>query len=204
MTSLPITYDERAVLERLASGDESALSQVISEYWKSIYLVALTYIQYAQQAEELTQDVFLKVWNSRDRLKEVENFKNYLFIIARNHIFSELRKSLNREPVDGNLMGLEGFSDGIPHPEKQLELKEYRELLEKAIRRLPEKRQQVFRMHRLEGRSYTEIAEKMNIKFSTVNDHLTAAMNSIRMYIRSEMPDGGRSIIFVSVLGFLS
>lgn len=193
-------YDETAVLKSLADGDELALKEIISRYWKDIYFVALTYIQNAEHAEEVTQDVFIKLWNGREKLHEVESFKDYIFIIARNHIFSELRKALNREPVDSNLYGMEGYRDSQHTPEHRLELKEYRELLEKAIRRLPEKRQQIFRMSRMDGMSYAEIAEKMDIKVSTVNDHLTAAMNFIRSYIRSQMPVGPISAVLAAFL----
>lgn len=170
------------------NGSEVALARLIHKYWKDIYFLSLTYLQNAQHAEEVTQDVFTRIWLTRDRLADIGHFKNYLFIITRNLVFSELRKSLHREPVDLCLSYNTDIADRQVSPEKQLELKEYAAKLEQAIERLPEKRKQVFRLSRQEGLSYTEIAARLDIKPSTVNDHITAALNCIRTYLRNELP----------------
>ncbi len=183
----PIPEDQH-ILPDIISGSEPALSLLIKKYWKDIYFLALTYLRQPEQAEEAVQDVFVKIWTTRSRLAEVGNFRNYLFIITRNHVFSELRKSLNKEPVDFTLSGTAEFTDKHPSPEKQLEFKEYQAILEKAIELLPEKRKMVFKLSRLENLSYSEIAERMEIKPSTVNDHITLALNFIKTYLQSHLP----------------
>ena len=84
------------LLLKVTEGDEQALAAIVRLYWKNIYGHALAWIRSAEEAEELTQDIFLKVWNSRSQLGEVENFENWLFIISRNTILSAVRKKLNR------------------------------------------------------------------------------------------------------------
>ncbi len=92
--------DDHELLSAIAGGSERALAQLIEKHWKDIYYLSLTYLQRAVLAEEATQDIFTKVWLQRSKLNEIDNFGAWLTTVSRNHIFSELRKSLNREPVD--------------------------------------------------------------------------------------------------------
>ncbi len=195
---LSIPGDEVLVLD-IINGKEAALALLIKKYWKDIYYVSLTYLNRAEHAEEATQDVFTKIWLMRDRLSDVTNFKNYLFTVTRNHVISELRKSLNKEPVDFDLLRAEQSSNNDQSPEQKLEYKEYRELIEKAISLLPEKRRMIFRLSRFEGLSYSEIGEQLNIKSSTINDHITQANNFIKTYLRANLP--GIIISWVVIAG---
>lgn len=180
--------DDDVLLTQITSGSETALALLIKKYWKDIYFLCLTYLDRPEIAEEATQDVFVKVWQVRDRLGEMNNFKNYLFIITRNHVFSELRKSLHREPVDLKMYSTDDPEDDHPSPQRQLEFKEYKATVDRAIALLPEKRRLIFRLSRFEGMSYNEIGQKLDIKPSTINDHITQANNFIKTYLRAHIP----------------
>jgi len=79
-------YNEPALLLKIAEGDESAFRKLFEHYWDNIYSVALAFTKSPVIAEEMVQDVFVKIWTKRQYLPEVQKFSDYLFIIARNHI----------------------------------------------------------------------------------------------------------------------
>src|SRR5258708_35882421 len=85
-----------ALLLEIEEGNEEALAGLIRLYWKNVYAHALSWMKSAEEAEELTQDIFLKVWTARDQISRVENFEAWLFIITRNALASAVRKKLNR------------------------------------------------------------------------------------------------------------
>jgi len=160
---------------------------MVGRYWNRIYSQGLAYLKSAQQAEEITQDIFMKVWTTRQRLEEVRSFDNYLFIIARNHIFNETRKKI------ALVCGLP--EQAIQHPETsslpdlQTEYKEsYRQLL-KGIELLPEKRKQVFKLSRLEGLSNEEIAAQLGIHKDTVYQYLVKSLLFLRSYMQEHAGD---------------
>src|SRR5262249_5656340 len=87
LTRLPAmdTYNEISLLSAVAKGDESAFRQLFDQYWDNIYGVAFTFTKSPVIAEEMAQDVFVKIWLKRAELPQVKKFGDYLFIIARNH-----------------------------------------------------------------------------------------------------------------------
>ncbi len=86
------SYPEKELLQRLSAGDKTAFTILFDTYWNNIYSVALVLTKSPQVAEDTVQEIFLKVWNKREELTSVDRFDNYLFIMARNHIFSEFRQ----------------------------------------------------------------------------------------------------------------
>ena len=181
----PSPYDEKAVLLAVAKGDEEAFTKIYHHYRNKIFTVAFKLIESEQAAEEIVQDVFLKVCLKRSHLKEVERFDSWLFIIARNMVYSFLRsgannvKTLTPENVDP------GFRDLSQADADRLDEKELRQVLEQAVCRLPPQQRLVYLLSKEEGLKQKDISEKMQIAPETVKKHLQYAMRSIRAYILS-------------------
>ncbi len=76
----------------VAAGNEEAFSRLVNLYRNKVFSHALTFVKSYEEAEEITQDIFVKVWVNRHRLPEVKDFKNYLFILGRNHLVSAIRR----------------------------------------------------------------------------------------------------------------
>lgn len=83
---------EQILLRAVAAGDQQAFKQLFDEYWDNIYGVAFTLTRSREMARDMVQEIFVRLWLMRETLEEKDNFRNFLFIVARNHIFSELRK----------------------------------------------------------------------------------------------------------------
>jgi RNA polymerase sigma-70 factor (ECF subfamily) len=174
-------YNERELLVQLAEGDEYAFRQLYLAYFDGIYSAALAYTKVHEQAEDITQQVFLKIWEKRDSLIKVDKLESYLFIIARNAIFSQFAKLATQQKHLHHIREL--FEEESGNPEVSLIHKQERALLERAVKQLSPRQQQAYRLSREKGFSYEEIAQAMNITKPTVREHMVNSMQSIREFL---------------------
>ncbi|MEO6187694.1 MAG: sigma-70 family RNA polymerase sigma factor [Ginsengibacter sp.] len=174
-----VIYNESELLIKVASGEQKAFTLLVDYYWNSVYSHALAYSKSVTRAQEITQDVFLKVWHKREALRDVRDFKSFLFILGKHHIISSMRKKLE-SLTDEDL--LETRED-IHIPDKQLEYKETWNRVLEGIEKLPAARKVIFKKSRLEGLSYEEIAESSHISKNTVKEHIVLSLNFLRTYI---------------------
>ncbi len=181
------TLIEKDMLLLVAAGDRLAFNNLLHARWNKVYTLALTYLRSAEDAQELTQDVFLKVWQNRSRLPAVVNFDGWLFILARNGILSELRKKKAR-PIISAEPG-EWEEDAIL-PDHPLIYKEASALVARGIDALPPARKKVFTLSRMEGKSYEEIAAMLNISRNGVKDHIEKALHFLRTYLHEHGGEG--------------
>jgi RNA polymerase sigma-70 factor (ECF subfamily) len=175
-------YNEPELLKRLSQDDHAALNAIIDQYHRRIYEIALMYIKITQSAEDVTQEVFYKVWKDRHKLGAIANLKNYLFILARNETFDALRKKGPQFPVGEYLE--QAVADREPQPERILEAKNLESLIQKAVALLPPQQREAFRLSREADLSHDQIAARMNIAKNTVKNHIVSALNFIRQYIK--------------------
>ncbi|MDO6431814.1 sigma-70 family RNA polymerase sigma factor [Flavitalea sp. BT771] len=187
-------YTVPVLLRQIADGDEKALATLVRLYWKNIYGHALSWLKSAEEAEEITQDVFLKIWHSRDQVTQLDNFENWIFIISRNTILSAVRKKLSR-PTFLQEQEMEGQA---LRPDQWLENRQHYQVLLNGIDLLPEKRQQIFRMSRLEGLTHEQIAERVGIHKDTVAQYIVKAVAFLKSYLREHIGD---SLIVIILLG---
>ena len=175
------SHTEKELLIGVAAGNEEAFSRLVNLYRNKVFSHALTFVKSYEEAEEITQDIFVKVWANRHRLPEVQDFKNYLFILGRNHLVSAIRKKVmnttsndDEEDIPGTLL----------LPDHQVEDKEtYRHLIN-GIDQLPPQQKAVFTLSRMENLSHAEIGERLGISKRTVKFHLVQALNFLREYLR--------------------
>lgn len=177
---LNIRMGEHELLRLMADGDEKAFSLLVRRYNSVIYPYLLYWLKEVQIAEEVTQDVFMRIWRNRARLPEMENFSGYLYTIARNCATTTLGQQLSTDPFPA----IETVDGLMNNPHASLELKELAILLDTAVKLLPPRRREVFLLSRNEGLTYEEIAVRLKIARSTVNEHMVAALVFLRYYLR--------------------
>ncbi|RPE14223.1 RNA polymerase sigma-70 factor [Chitinophaga lutea] len=130
-------------------------------------------------AEEILQDVFVKLWEKRETLPDIRSFRSYLFKMGRNHVLNYLRSEKKWETLPAE--------DPVliqPDPAEKAIIKEYYRIAQDAIDHLPERRKQVFRLREEDGLSLDEIASLLGISKSAVKQHLYAATAHIRKYLQ--------------------
>lgn len=185
-------WSDQELLELVASNDPQAFTKLLRRYWNTVYSHALAYLKSIPLAEEITQDVFMNIWRARERLTTIESFTDYLFITSRNRIYNETRKKIV-EQYGHNLQELPDHNTAV----EATEYKETYQLLLKGIAALPEKRQQVFRMSRLEGMSNDQIATALGMHRDTVYQYLTKAVIFLKLYLRDHT---GETLILLFLL----
>ncbi|SDH57996.1 RNA polymerase sigma-70 factor, ECF subfamily [Chitinophaga filiformis] len=179
-TYLDITelHNERELLGQVAAGDESAFRTILRFYHPRVFSHALTFTKSYPEAEEITQDIFLRIWQQREKLPEIENFRNFLYILGRNQIISAMRKQVMKTDA-----AAEYPMEDMLIPDQQYQYKETYALILKAVDKLPPRQREVFTMSRLEHLSHEQIAEKLNISKAAVNWHIVQALNTLRTYL---------------------
>ncbi|RFS20659.1 RNA polymerase sigma factor [Chitinophaga silvatica] len=182
------TVNEEMLIKLVAEGNQRAFSALVKAYRANIYTTALQLLHNRQMAEEVLQDVFLKVWLQRSSLTEIDNFPAWLNAVSRNTIYSAFKRSLKEKvlPV-GELE--ESLDAGYNTADPLLE-KEYSNLLHTAISRLPEKQQQTYRLIKLQGLKRSEAAAKLGVSTETVKYNLDEASKKVRAYCLAQLPLG--------------
>lgn len=168
------------MLQQIALGDEEAFSAIFDHYRKKIYSIALVYLKSAESAEEIVQDVFLKIWIKRSALPSIQKFDSYLFIVARNIILDRLKKKAYENAAKKELsFGSKYASDA----DSRIEQWQYDRLLDEAVSRLPPRQKQIFLLVKREGKDHKEIADELGVSKLTIKKQMARALKSIRQYM---------------------
>lgn len=162
--------------------DEQAYALLFQRHWRRIYAVSQDLLKCPHLAEEIVQEVFLRVWKNRSELPSIKSFDHWLFIIARNHIYNTMRRKITeRKYVSGLSGALEQQQTG---PEELLHTKERIRMIDDMIRSLPPQQQLVLRMAHQSDMDYARIGAEMGISRNTVRNHLARAVQSLRFQFR--------------------
>jgi len=180
----PYINNEFELLQQLKTGSESAFTQLFHHYRGTVYTTALKFLNSSDLAEEIVQDVFLKVWLKRAEMGSVMNFDGYLFIMARNIIFDRIKKMSYESTGTPPLLLDASCSDETEYLIRHHQCQQF---LKEAIDRLPQQQQTIYKMAKDEGLSHEMIAEVMQISKHTVKKHMAVALQSIRRYLDSRL-----------------
>ena len=172
--------DERTLVLQLKEGNENAFTTLYETYWAKVYNFSRLYLTSSTEIEEVVQDVFVKVWEARIFIKENENFKGFLFIITRNIIFNQFRKSFNENAY--KLAVLKSASESYSI-EEEMVASDLHIYIKKLIEELPPRQQEVFKLSREKHLSYREIAQQLDISEKTVERHINEALKFLRKNI---------------------
>lgn len=188
-----INIPNEALISRIAAGDEAAFNLLFERYRNKLYSYLVKVTKSKEIAEEATLDVFLKIWNARFALEEINNFDAFLFRVAYNKALDYIRQTANSRTIQQEVWtGLEKLAATETSDQKILKA-DAESAINIAISHLSEQRREAFLLSREELLSYDEIAHRMNISRHTVRNHITAALGFIRRHL--EHGSGIASII---------
>jgi RNA polymerase sigma-70 factor (ECF subfamily) len=179
--------DEQLIPD-VRSGDHYAFDQLFHKYGSSLFSFVVSVLKDESDAEEVVQDVFLKIWEKRRDLDSSRSFKSYLFTIALNTTKNRYRKKLQAEKYKQDValeLNIDQTSD--------FDAVEYRNLLDyvdKIIEKLPPSRREIFILSKKDGLKNPEIAKLLNISEQTVKNQLVSAMK----FLRSESARDGNEL----------
>ncbi|MBX2925565.1 MAG: RNA polymerase sigma-70 factor [Chitinophagaceae bacterium] len=188
------TSEEIAML--VARSDREAFALLYDQYWHPVYKTACRYLKSSELAEDLVQDIFMKLWLKREHLLTVASLDDFVFIVARNAIVSALRKKQKTHTIT---FQKEPLFIGMPeNADNGLILKETETLINKAVDQLPSQQRKIFLLTRKAGLSHAAIADMLNINVRTVNNHISRALHSIQQFLKEQ--DKGKSFIIFFLL----
>lgn len=173
---------EKLLVSELKSHNEKAFRKLFDLYYQDIYGYSVSLLKSKEAAEENVQDVFMKIWQNRENLNPEQSFKAYIFTIARNQAFNFLNKAANdlllKEAVFYESQKSHDYGDYSIREE------DCKKLRKEAMRQLPPKRKQIFKMSRKKGMSYEEISQELGISINTVRNQMSKALESMRVFFR--------------------
>ncbi|MDN5200673.1 RNA polymerase sigma-70 factor [Fulvivirgaceae bacterium BMA10] len=173
-------FNDIKVLRGLRRGSLNAFNEIYEQYAVKLFNFSMLYLKSREEAEEIVQDVFVKIWQNREKINEELSFNGYIFRIAKNCVLNKLRKKIN-EP--DSFVSVNQCLVGQNQTENEVLFRDMEGLLEEAIEGLPVQRQLIFRMSRQNGLSNKEIAEQLDISVNTVEGQIRKAINYLRNYI---------------------
>ena len=171
---------ERQIIKSLKEGDREAFSMLYKQYWEKVYHFCGLYLNNRDVAEDVVQEVFIKVWESREFIREDDNFKGLLFVITRNLIFNQHRKNVNEDFYKMTVLSAMETSYDLEEEITAYNLGEY---IDHLIEELPERRRVIFNLSRKEHKSYKEIAFQLNISEKTVENQISEALKFLKKNI---------------------
>jgi len=175
------SQNEEKIVNALREGEESAFLRIYEEYWYKVFLIAYKRVGKKDVAEELTQDLFLKLWERRESLKP-QKISNYLFVSIKNAVIDHIHSGL---VANKYLEFYKAFAEmSCSDTQNVVAYDELSEAIEEGLSRLPVKTQQVFKLSRLDGWSPNKIAKHLNLAEKTVSYHLTKSLKFMRAYLR--------------------
>ena len=189
-------HNEKQLLTQVSQGDRQAFQVLYKACYPLIQRYILLFEPSPNILDELTQDVFVRIWEKRHRLEAVESFKGYLFLVTRNVVFNFIRALKVRQKVKEL-----DESSGPPANDLESELlfKQYYEIALEAMNKLPPGRRKVLKMSIDDGLSLDEIARELKISRSGVKKQLYAATAYVRQYLQEHGEITLVLIIFLSL-----
>jgi len=167
--------------ELLASGDEEAFSRLFYQYVPILKPFITRFTHSPDITEEIIQEIFIRIWLSREKLENVDNIQSWLFRFASNECLNYLRRQLLENKVKHEAS--HDYQSEDHTTAEYLGLNELRHLLDEAISQLPPQRQRIYRMSRVQGMKMDEIAGALDISPNTVKNTLVTSLKFIRNYL---------------------
>lgn len=173
---------DKQLVERLKCADSNAFKELYHKYVQKLYAFTLRTAKSPALAEDVVHDVFVKVWDKRDQIDPGQSFQAYLFTIARNHLLNFIKREAHKDDIIDQMIKNTAPVQNNSTNEQVLYNESHR-LFQEAIDQLPAKRKEVFQLCHLEGLTYLEAADRMDITESTVNTQMVKARKSIKKYL---------------------
>lgn len=173
--------EERSLILRLIEGDEDAFCELYATYKNRLIYFAMRFLKSREYAEDVFQDAFTVVWQSRRFINPDASFSFYLYTIMRNRILNQLRNAANEEKLKESI--LSQALDYTEDTKREVMLNDLKSLISHALQQLTPRQREIFEMSREAQLSHKEIADKLGISVNTVQEHISTSLKLIRTYL---------------------
>lgn len=164
--------DDRQIVEQLKDGSKDAFRLIYDRYGIKIYRFALSYLKSEHDAEELVQEVFLKLWDKREKLNSLLNIQAFIYKIAVNSIYDFIRR---KNVEQAFLSFAEGKTELTDETWQEIIFNDMLAQINSLMEKMPEQRRKIFKMSKENGLSNDEIAETLGLSKRTVENQIYRA-----------------------------
>lgn len=175
------------LVERMRDGDKAAFEAIFDRYYDLLHTFAKQILKDSFAAEDIIQNVFIKVWIRKERINSKLSLRSYLLVATRNELFDYMRLRYNLLRSDIN-DGLLDIADTDPDAGEYLLHRERAGFIDAAMRSMPDKRREIFSMRYDRNMTNAEIARALNLSIRTVEKHVDLAIKQIRRTISVLLP----------------
>ena len=168
---------------RIQKGDIKAFDLLYERFSERLFSFAFSMLKNREDAKEIVQETFLKVWNKRSHINTSQSIKAYLFSISYNVTIDLLRIRLKEDKFRSYIQNQ--FFTEEPNTENLAGYNELSETVREAVEKLPEQRKKIYLLSREEGLSHKKIAKDLNISVKTVENQINLALKTIRKKLDS-------------------
>jgi len=177
---------DESLLILLKNGDTLAFYNIYERYCKKLYHFVLKSIKQETDAEEIVQDVFVKIWEMRDKIETNTSFESFLFRIAYNETMDLFRKRISEKKYVEYIKSIQQ-SEATTNTTDELRYNELSREIDSLLEELTPRQREVFCLSRSEGFSNKEISKKLDISENTVKKHLLNARSYLKSHLDKEL-----------------
>lgn len=188
------------MLRALQLGDHGAFERLYNGYGKKLYWKLLQMVKNQSEAQEILQELFIKVWNRRGQINPENSFQAYLYSIAKSMVADYYRQLARANKAEKELQYT--HSELSLATEETVASKETEKLLQNAISKLPDQRRMAFILCKIEGKSHKEAGEIMGISANTVHNHLVKASKAVKesLFLAHELTNPAILVLAISTM----
>ena len=169
--------DLKVLIEKVKGGDRESFNQLFRRYYSPLVRFCIRFVADADQAAEIVQDLFVKLWTNREKLTVNTSFESYMLRSVRNAAITYINKERAHAETNERIYVDESDAND---PSETLQSNNLESSYREVLAHMPEKRREVFLASRFDGLKYAEIAEKLGMSQKTVEAHMSAAIKQLR------------------------
>lgn len=173
--------DEHELVIRLIDGDEDAFCELYAAYKNRLLYFAMKFVKSRDFAEDIFQDAFTIIWQSRRFINPDASFSSYLYTIVRNRILNQIRDADKENALKEQI--LSQAIDYTDDTKENILANDLREIINKALEKLTPRQREIFEMSREAQMSHKEIADALGISVNTVQEHISVSLRTIRTFL---------------------
>ncbi len=175
-------FSEKELIKQLKNGSIRAFDDIYDMYGRRLYAFSLQYTKVKEDADEIVQDVFVQLWNSRATIKQEETLRSLLFIMVKHHLINAFRARVNSPVYEDYVEYQDRLLGDDPH--HLIEYEEFLDQIEKALSKLPVTQQNVIKLSKFKQMSTSEIALELSLSEQTVRNQLSIGLKTLHEVLK--------------------
>lgn len=187
---------DRELLDAIKGGDHGAFEVLFNKYWEYLFGIIFSKLNDRAQTEDIVQDIFIYIWNSRATLNIVNGMEPYLFSAAKNQVYTLFRRSKLRTSKEEQY----DYPTSAGQADELLLFREVDKLVNQELDRMPENVRRCYTLSRKDGMSIREIAKELMLSEKTVSNNLSDALKRLRIHLGSYSAETLSAILVTEII----